>query len=332
MRLLFVYSGLQTMSRLGENVVSAFEKLQKNMRNFSFQPHYTTSHSLPSLAEKIKRFRPHIALVFCKDAHPITAHIRKWAPTIPIGLWVVNDPYHLKDYEWMVSSYDFMLTQDSGCVPYYRRVKKRPSFHVPLAVNPADYRPMNVPLSYQSDICFIGSAWPGRLPVIDRLHPFLLQKKFIIIGDGWEKLKHYQQLKRGIISKKIPPDEVARYYNGAKIVLNIHRTSDDLGRNPRKLPARTPNNRTFDIAACGSFQLATKRADLGRFYQMNKEMVDYLGIEDLKRKMIYYLQHEHQRKAIARGAYRRTLKEHTYVARMRKLVGILHGYLQKRKR
>ncbi|WP_091738231.1 CgeB family protein [Marininema mesophilum] len=330
MRLLFIYSGIQTLSHLGENVVGAFKMLEKEMGNFHIQTHFPTTDPLANLAEKIKSFRPQIALVFCKDAHPMTRYIRNWAPGIPIGLWVVNDPYHLTDYEWMVPSYDFMLTQDSGCVPYYRNVKKRPAFHVPLAVNPVLYRPMNVSPTYQSDICFVGSAWPGRLPFFDRLRVLLMKKKFLIIGEGWEKLKYYHQLKRGIRTNKIPPDEVSRYYNGAKIVLNIHRTSDDLGRNPRKVPALTPNNRTFDIAACGAFQLASKRYDLGRYYQLGKEMVDYSDITDLKRKMIYYLNHEQQRKKIAEGAYQRTLQEHSYHVRMRRLVGILHGYLRRR--
>jgi spore maturation protein CgeB len=199
-----------------------------------------------------------------------------------------------------------------------------------LAVNPAKYRPVNVPPKYRSDICFVGSAFPVRLHFFDQMTPFLLKKRFIIIGQWWERLKNFDHLKHRIHNDPIPPSEVVKYYNGAKIVLNIHRTQNDRRDNHRNLPAYSPNNRTFEIAACRSFQLLSCRRDLPKFYAPGQEMVCFQNLKDLKRKINYYLAHEDEREQIAVKAYRRTLKDHTYRVRLRYLIHLLEKHITRR--
>ncbi|MFC4076929.1 glycosyltransferase [Salinithrix halophila] len=321
---------MKTLSRLGENVIGAFRRLERSLGNFHIQTYYSKLESREKLFQRIRFFHPHIILVFCKEAHAVNSDIRKWAPKVPVGLWVVNDPYHIQDYEWMVPYYDFMVTQDSGCLPFYRDRRNKPAFHLPLAVNPTHYFPGNVKRDYQSDVCFVGSAWSDRIRLMDHLIPLLSGKKVIIVGEGWEKLKHYSRLKKSMINRNIPPSETARYYNGAKIVLNIHRPLNDINKNPYHLPACTPNNRTFDIAACHSFQLVSRRRDLGRLYRLGEEIITYKNLKDLKQKIDYYLIHDKQREEIAGRAYRRTLRDHTYTVRMRQLIHIMHRFLRSR--
>ncbi|MFD2879981.1 hypothetical protein ACFTAO_34770 [Paenibacillus rhizoplanae] len=54
----------------------------------------------------------------------------------------------------------------------------------------------------------------------------------------------------------VQPETAAKFYNGAKIVLNIHRPSaEKYNRNQSGIIATSINNRTFDAASCEAFQL-----------------------------------------------------------------------------
>ncbi|MDR6225277.1 CgeB family protein [Desmospora profundinema] len=329
MRLLYISSGKKTLSDLNPNMIHAFKQLEKKSDRFRFASFLLLRQPVKKLIKKIRSFQPDIILVFGHDNHVVFPHLKNIG--VPVGLWVVNDPYNLSNYDWKARLYDFVITQESSCVSYYQKMGK-PCIHSPLAADPRKYRPMNVPAKYRSDICFVGNGWPARVDFFNRLTPFLRRKQFILIGERWNRLTQYQKMKSHILKTTIPPSETAKYYNGAKIVLNIHRSYNDGNKNPLNLPAHTPNNRTFDIAACRAFQLLDYRRDLGRFYKIGEEIVCFKGMNDLKKKIDYYLIHEAERKKIASRSYHRTLKEHSYTARLRILLEELETHVVKRNR
>ncbi|OYD08924.1 CgeB family protein [Paludifilum halophilum] len=327
MRLLYVSSGSTSLSHLDPNIIGAFRQLSKKLPYFQADSFLPDRSSLSDLIKKIHVLRPHIVLVFRASLPPNTVYYLKKRGMI-VGLWEVDDPYNIQNHERKARPYHFVVTQDAGCVSRYRQLGK-PCIHLPLAVNPDKYRPLTVSEKYRSDICFVGSALPIRVRMFDQLAPFLLQKDLTIVGQWWDRLKQYDQLKPCILNETVPPREAAKYYNGAKIVLNIHRTRNDIDQNPLRLPAYTPNNRTFDIAACRSFQLISHRRDLQHFFEIEKEIVPFRGLDDLKNKIDYYLIHDEEREQIAARAYRRTLREHTYTARMRTLLYKLYSQILK---
>ncbi|MCK4257688.1 MAG: glycosyltransferase [Halanaerobiales bacterium] len=321
MRLFYISSGIKSLSYLDPNIIDGFRKIEKNNKYFSFETFLSENEPIQNLYEKVNKFKPEVIIAF---RGTISQHflnqLKKF--NVPIGVWVVDDPHNISRHIKMASSYDFVITQESSCVLFYRKNKKN-CIHLPLGVNPTLYYPMPVAKKYKYDICFIGSALPIRLELFDQMTPFLLNKKFIIIGQWWERLKNYNRLKSNIINETIPPTEVVKYYNGAKIVLNIQRSNNDINYNPTFLPANTPNNRTFDIAACQSFQLISWRENLGKYYELNEEIVHYSNLNDLKLKINNYLRNEQERKKNSLEAYRRTLQDHTYVIRLEKLIHIL---------
>ncbi|MFC4076927.1 CgeB family protein [Salinithrix halophila] len=326
MRLLFLTKGVGSLAHLNPNVIEAFRRMQNEKKSFCFISFDLEREGPKSLFRKIRLFQPDVALVMRGFAVPRDLVSKICSLGVPVGVWLADDPYHLSDSLRIARPYQFVLTQESSCVPVYRK-RKIPAYFLPLAVNPKTYLPLQVKEHYSKDVCFVGNAFPERLHIIDQLAPFLLQKKFILIGKWWQRLKQYSRLKPHIIDGNIPPSEVVQYYNGSKIVLNIHRTCNDIKKNPLNLPAFTPNNRTFDIAACRSFQLISQRRDLGRFYRLGEEIICFNGAQDLKGKMDYYLANEAERKSIASRAYHRTLRQHTYDSRVRHLVKILEHFL-----
>jgi len=73
--------------------------------------------------------------------------------------------------------------------------------------------------------------------------------------------------------------------------------------------------RHFEVPACGGFLLTEPAEDLYNFYEYEKEIVIFNNLAELIEKIIYYLNHEEERKRIAQAGYERTLREHTWEKR-----------------
>lgn len=331
MRLFYISSGCgfafqNHLSDEDQNILHAFRQLEKTQSNFKMEKFLLRREPIHLLFSRISSFRPDFILSFRGSSLSSSTVYKLRSLGVPIGVWVVDDPYRLKTHEQLVRPYHLVITQDSSSVSFYRNKLKKPAFHLPLAVNSDKYKRIEVPNKYKSDICFVGSAFPIRLNYFDALTPLLLKRKTFIIGQWWNRLKNYQQLKSCIQNKPIPPSEVVKYYNGAKIVLNIHRTNNDRKDNPNNYPAYTPNNRTFEIAACGAFQLVTWRRDLHKLYDLNTEIASFRNLKEFREKIHYYLKHEEQREKMAENAYKRTLRDHTYFVRLRYLLHLLEKH------
>ena len=108
-------------------------------------------------------------------------------------------------------------------------------------------------------------------------------------------------------------EELPKLYNASKINLNVTNCLI-----PNGLPMRA-----FDVTGCGGFLLTDYRPALGEFFELDKEVVCYMDIEDLRGKIKYYLAHPEEREEIARGGQERVLREHTYRHRMGKLISIM---------
>ncbi|SFS66400.1 CgeB family protein [Marininema halotolerans] len=314
MRLLYIASGIPSLADLDPNLINGFQMLTKQRPDFQATVFQPKKQPIQRLFHLVRKFRPD-SLFSLRGQLPTAAVWRLRNMGYPIALYIVDDPYSYTNHLKMAKPYSCIITQDAGAVPYYQR-RGIPSLHLPLAVNPSKYRPQLINDRYRSDICFVGSATDARVAMIDRMAGLLEQHRFRLIGRWWDRLRHYKDWKDRIINHPLPADEVARYYSGAKIVWNFHRASDDVNRNPQKIPACTPNNKTFEIAACGAFQLISHRRDLGKYYRINQEIVSFRGLAELERKTRYYLQHDAIREGMARKARMRTMKDHTYRVRL----------------
>jgi len=74
--------------------------------------------------------------------------------------------------------------------------------------------------------------------------------------------------------------------------------------------------RPFEITGCGGFCITGEADDTGSYYVLGKEIVTYHDISDLIQKVRYYLEHDEERKAIAKAGYERAIHEHTYGVRL----------------
>jgi spore maturation protein CgeB len=62
-------------------------------------------------------------------------------------------------------------------------------------------------------------------------------------------------------------------------------------------------------------------------FELGKEAVAYQSPQECVDLIRYYLEHEHEREAIAQAGQKRTLQDHTYYQRVQELVDIVSKHL-----
>lgn len=78
--------------------------------------------------------------------------------------------------------------------------------------------------------------------------------------------------------------------------------------------------RAFDIMGAGGFLLSNYQTDFLDLFVPDEDFVYYAGKEDLLRKVGYYLEHEDERKAIAKNGHDKVAAKHTYRHRVREML------------
>ncbi len=104
--------------------------------------------------------------------------------------------------------------------------------------------------------------------------------------------------------------EMPLIFKQSKINLNITLRSIKSG-----IPLRA-----FDIMGAGGFLLSNYQADFLDLFVPGEDFVYYESKEDLLRKAGYYLNHEEERKAIAKNGHDKVAANHTYRHRVREML------------
>jgi spore maturation protein CgeB len=124
------------------------------------------------------------------------------------------------------------------------------AYFLPQACDEKDYFPIKI--EKDIDILFIGILYryQKRIELLRAVIENFTNKKIVIIGKykPFEKnpLKWLFREKRSIYTNQnIPVNQVNKYYNRAKIVLNIHHETQQNGANPK----------VFEICSAGAYQI-----------------------------------------------------------------------------
>ena len=233
--------------------------------------------------------------------------LRKYAKTL---CFFHDDGWRVEFCRFWARHFDWFTTPDSYRVPQYRHLGYNNAIHFPYACNPVIYKKLALPKKYE--VSFVGGAHPYRKWFIGKLRKAGIQ--VYAAGSGWP-------------AGNLTQDEMVRVINQSKINLNLsNSTSWDLrylisshrhlintlqaAKNVEQMKARP-----FEINGCGGFQLSYYVDGLEHFYEIGQEIVVYLDVDELIRKVRYYLADDDEREAIANRGYQRTLAEHTYAQR-----------------
>lgn len=112
-------------------------------------------------------------------------------------------------------------------------------------------------------------------------------------------------------------DQLPALYRNCQVNLNITGTGSGV-----------PNQRVFDVAACGGFILTDNVPQLARLYDISEEVAVYESPDELLEVARRWLRDRKGREQIVEKAIRRTLAEHTYrhrLQRMGEMLGRLYS-------
>ncbi|MBE6185284.1 CgeB family protein [Heyndrickxia ginsengihumi] len=234
--------------------------------------------------------------------------------SIKIAVWLTEDPFYIDHTKELIDQYDVVLTIDQAALTFYRATGHQHVYHLPLGTNTNIFKPLAVSADYATDLLLVGAPYPSRVHLI----LFLLQQsdyQITVIGKGWynalgKKERRNPQL--NCINRWIAPQDVATFYNGAKIILNPHRTGQlKYNKNRLGIINESINNRTFDIGACGKFQLIEEKADLFTFFE-HDEIVSYQDQHDCLLKIKQFIDDQKNREIMSERLRKKVLAQHTF--------------------
>ena len=190
---------------------------------------------------------------------------------------------------------DIMYLTNRGEVPRYRDLGVNARF-ITGGCDPRAHRMLDgTDRLYQSDVAFIGK--PNTAERVEFMR--VLAKKFDLKlwGSGWEKY--------GLraAAADVYASEYRKICAGAKIILgwNIDPTIDLYF-----------SNRTWYTLGCGGFLLTAYTPNLEELFGRGKELDWFETVEECCEKIAYYLEHDQERKQIARAGYQLAHNEYSY--------------------
>ena len=265
---------------------------------------------------KVETFEPDMVLAMAQAPITRQALKRLRRDKVTTAMWFVEDHQLFTYWKGYAPQYDiFAVIQEEPFISELKEFGVENAMYLPLAAQPDFHRPLELsPVDrrkFGADIAFMGAGYPNRRIAFREL----AHRNFKIWGTEWDG-DHVLQPLVQMEGRRITPEECIKIYNATSINLNLHSSvqADRLVTHGDFV-----NPRTFELAACGAFQLVDHRTLLGELFT-GDELAVVNSIEELVEKTDYYLQHPEERAAMAHKARQRVVRAHTYQKRMESLL------------
>jgi spore maturation protein CgeB len=216
---------------------------------------------------------------------------------------------------FFIAGYDYLFFSDKYIVNKLKSELDLNTHYLPQCFSTFKHQKVTLTdadaATYNCDITNAGNLYPSRAA----LYKHLTKYNFKMWGYPpaiWLKVPELDQI---IMDKSVFNEEKSKVFLAAKIVLNnLHPAVID-----------GVNKRTFEIPACGGFQITSYRDATNELFEVGKEIVCYENLNDLKEKIEYYLNptNERERLAIAEAGYKRAQKEHSYQHRIKQMLNTI---------
>ena len=290
---------LSALKAIGHDVVF-FETLDRDC-------YADFAHLNRLFLETVQKERPDV--IFC-----VLMHFELWLETLEIARgmcnatlvnWATDDSWKYRQFSRLIAShFDLYATTYATTLERARRDGLHNFYLTQWA---AAGKMLQEPLSARDcrySVSFVGSRYGNRVEWINGLR----QKGIEVtcFGHGWE-------------NGSVAAEEIPRIMRNSVISLNFGDSGmvmDGLSvSRSRQIKARI-----FEVPGCGGFLLTQPSDDLDRYYRPGCEVVTFDNLEELVRKISYFLAHPDERDRIARAGHERTRSEHTYEIRFTQLL------------
>ena len=204
----------------------------------------------------------------------VLEHLRK--KKFLTAMWFVENYRHLTYWQQMAPGYEFWFVfQQGACMDAFRRpVRGRSVFQwrptriciAPLALSDEERR------TFGADLSFVGAGYANRRQLFRTAPPALVLQA---LGQRMGRSRRSRSVLQ-LDGARIDTATCMKVFNATTINLNLHSTTG-AGLDPQ---ADFVNPRTFELAACGAFQLVDHRLQLPEFFS-EQEMVSFKDFGDV---------------------------------------------------
>ncbi|GEM_PF-307852 len=185
--------------------------------------------------------------------------------------------------------------------------------YLPFAYDPEMHRRVSLSeddrRQWGHDVVFVGAWDRDREAWLEPLADFDLG----IWGSHWTKRAVGSPLRRHVCGEGIFGLGMARILSASKIVLN----------NLRPQGINSHNMRTFEVPACGAFELTQRSAGQLEFFVEGREIECYANTAELREKTAAYLADERSRRRIAEAGFE-AVRPHTYLERAARVIDVVN--------
>jgi len=258
------------------------------------------------------QWRPDLVLILKGESLPpdFIRAMKRATGAMMVNVFVDN-PLFTAPFE-QIEPYDLFCTKERYAIEALRRVGLTNLHYLPCHCSPAIHRPVEPTLEERQrfvvQVGFTGNYYPFR----GRFFAELQDLPITIWGRGWERAP--STVRALAAGGPVWGREKLLSYSLPSIVLNLHHPLNDI---------LGVNDRLFEVASCGGFQLTDRREDVGRMFEVGKEIVTYQDAADCRRLIEYYLGRPDERAAIAAAGQRRAHQDHTVSLRLTELLAAL---------
>lgn len=273
-----------------------------------------------TIAAKADDVRPDIILALAQAPIPPAVIERLKALGAPIIFWFVENHRAIPYWKMVAPHYDYFFGIQKGeFLDMLAEAGASYAGYLPQAADPEVHHPASLTAGekekYGAPISFMGAGYYNRRVFFTGL----LDLPFKVWGTEWDLTTPLGKLVQNK-NRRLAPEEYVKIFLSGTINLNLHSSTTSPGIDPIN---DFVNPRTFEIAACGAFQLVDNRRELPEMFRIGEEIVTFDSMEDLREKIDYYLKHPEEREAIAMAGMRRVLREHTFVHRMARMMSVV---------
>ena len=263
------------------------------------------------ICDQAREWRPDLVFMQIQSGGIVDAAtcraLRGYGATVVNWSGDVREPMPRWYFE-MGPALDLMLVTNADWVERLRRADVNAAY-LQIGFNQEIFHPWGLAAVDVPPIIFLGSHYGNRFPLSrQRLEmvQFLRQRygrQFGVYGAGWP-----------FKTRKLNWWEEAAAYRGCKIAI---------GHNHLLLDRYT-SDRLFRAMGSGAFYLTSAYPGLEQEFVPGRHLETWADLGDLGRKIDYYLEHDEERRAIARAGAELVHTRHTWldrICRLRQLLG-----------
>jgi spore maturation protein CgeB len=234
----------------------------------------------------------------------------------PVVMWCPDAMVNFGKSYFLVSPYDALFFKDPYVVNKFSRFTTTPIYYLPECFNPQKHRPLSERSDldrkkYSCEITTAGNLHAYRSLILGQLLDYDIK----VWGPKPPLWLSNDGLKRVHQGSSVLNEEKAHAFLEAKIVINNLHYGEIAGVNVR----------AFEAAGIGAFQLVDWSPGIDDLFKVGEEIITFSNLQDLRKKINYWLDEPIKRQEIAMAAQRRALSEHTYEHRLALLIKTIKG-------